>query len=149
EMLTRVVNEHHVRTVIDLGADPVGSEHDTAVAGTLAGLGVKRIRMDLSGDGTGNPNCYVRALREMADPANHPLLIQCGAGAQRTGVACALYENIIRSVPLDAALDHAEQHRFSRTKDKPAMDYLAKWKDAIERAYRDGTEIEGFESMAK
>jgi tyrosine-protein phosphatase SIW14 len=142
EMMRKVVRENSIKLVVDLGADPDGSERNELAEQTAEGLGVRRVRFNLLGDGTGDPNEYVQALRLMTDPANQPVLVQCGAGAQRTSVACALYEHITKDVVIEAALKKAEAHRFDPKKDQPAIEYLREWSDKIERAYREGGTIE-------
>lgn len=143
EMIRRVVREHSIRTIIDLGADRAGTPPDLAAAKAAEELGVRRVRFNaLRGDGTGDPNDYAAALRLMLDPANRPVLVQCGAGAQRTSVACALYEHLAHGVPIADALKKAERHRFDPAEDKPAIDYVAKWGGAIEQAARDGGTID-------
>lgn len=39
---------------------------------------------------TGKPEVFVRAVRALADPANHPALFHCAAGKDRTGVVAAV-----------------------------------------------------------
>lgn len=142
EMMRKVVRENSIKLIVDLGADPDGSERNELAERTADDLGVRRVRFNLLGDGTGDPNEYVQALRLMADPANQPVLVQCGAGAQRTSVACALYEHITKDVAIEAALKKAEAHRFDPKKDQPAIEYLREWGEKIERAYREGGEVE-------
>jgi hypothetical protein len=44
-------------------------------------------------------------LLNVLDKAPYPVLIHCSAGADRTGLACTLYENVYQHVPLDKAED--------------------------------------------
>lgn len=139
--LERVVREHHVKTVIDLGADPEGSDPDTAVKLSAQALGLKRLTLRLEGDGTGDPNMYVEALRVLADPSNEPTLVHCGAGAQRTGAAVALYRHIVQGAPLDKAYAEAREYGHDPKKDVAMRRYLDQWADEIERAFREGGSI--------
>lgn len=139
--LERVVREHHVKTVIDLGADPEGSAPDTAVKRSAEALGVRRLTLRLEGDGTGDPNMYVEALRALADPSNEPTLVHCGAGAQRTGAAVALYRHIVQGAPLDKAYAEAREYGHDPKKDVAMRRYLDQWADEIERAFREGGSI--------
>lgn len=139
--LGRVVREHHVKTVIDLGADPEGSPRDLAVRDAAAALGVRRLTLRLEGDGTGDPNMYVQALRALADPSNEPTLVHCGAGAQRTGAAVALYRHIVQGEPMDKAYAEACDYGHDPKKDVALRRYLDQWADEIERAFREGGTI--------
>lgn len=53
--------------------------------------GVKRYFHYLPGDGVGTDDPYLRFLQVAAEPQNHPILVHCSAGVQRTGGAVALY----------------------------------------------------------
>lgn len=53
--------------------------------------GVRRYFQYLPGDGVGTDDPYLRFLQIAQDPANHPILVHCSAGVQRTGGAVALY----------------------------------------------------------
>jgi len=53
--------------------------------------GIECVEFLLPSDGTGDPEKYVRALQLMTDPQRQPVLVHCGAGAQRTSTAVILY----------------------------------------------------------
>lgn len=148
EMIRRVVGEHKIKTIIDLGADAPGSARDNAAAAAARELGVDRVRFNLLGDGSGNPNYYVEALRIMSDPARQPVLVQCGAGAQRTGAACILYRHAVQGKSIDEAYVEASKYRHDPGKDWRMLAYLAEWNDEIEEAWREGRAIEGVEPVA-
>lgn len=67
-------------------------------------MGVKRYFSYLPGDGVGPEDPYLRFLQIAADPANHPILVHCSAGVQRTGGAVALYRTAIQGWDFDAAI---------------------------------------------
>ena len=121
----RVVTRHEIRTIIDLGAAASPSRADRLAQRTAENLGVTRYRLELSGDGTGNPNCYLYALRLAMDEKNQPVLIHCGAGTERTGVAVALYRMLIEgwtreeamAEAVEAGHDPDRNSRFSTTLD--------------------------------
>ncbi len=72
EAFRRVVEEHQIKTIIDLGSgkdDPAVEKLNASVA---TSLGVKRCVGALEGDGTGNPNWYVWALRLAREDSQAP-----------------------------------------------------------------------------
>lgn len=67
-------------------------------------LGVKRYFHYMPGNGAGPDEPYLRFLEVMQDPANHPVLVHCSAGVQRTGGAVCLFRVIEQGWTLDRAL---------------------------------------------
>ncbi len=141
--LERLVAEKGIRTVIDFGSDPEGTDHDTREVEACAALGLERFTFRLEGDGTGDPNMYVDALRLMTDPAHQPILIHCGAGAQRTGAAAILYRHIVEGKPIIDVYPEAWKHRHEPGDDWRMLAYLADWSDEIAEAFRTGGRIVG------
>jgi hypothetical protein len=140
----KVVEERHVRTIVDLGAFEPGSARERVAAETAAALGVERHVYRLEGDGTGNPNAYVQAMRIITDPAKQPVLVHCASGAQRTGGCVILYRNLIEGVAFDKAYAEALGYRHDPGRNPRLKPYLQKWIEPINRAYREGGLIDGF-----
>jgi protein-tyrosine phosphatase len=78
---------------------------------------------------------FVRALRVVADPANHPVVIQCAAGKDRTGMLAALVLGLLGvdddAIARDyarsaAAIDELLERARTRAAlvDRPAHDHL-------------------------
>lgn len=143
--LRKVVDEHGVRTVIDLGANHRGTPADEALARQAEKLGIRRVTLWLEGDGTGNPNCYVETLRVMTDPAAQPVLVHCSAGAQRTGAAVMLYRTVVQGWSVDRAYEEAQGYRHDPVDDWKMLAFFAEWDDRVRAAYEVGGWIEGFE----
>ncbi len=129
--MERIVRDNNIRTVIDLGAYEEGSVPDVLERRTAEALGARRVRFSLSGDATGNPADYVNALKIMADPANHPLLVHCAAGAQRTSAAVMLYRKAFQNVPFEQSLDEARTFGHDPEDNPKLLKYLAEHGDAI------------------
>lgn len=125
EATRQIVARHGIRTIIDLGAAAAASRAERLAQRTAEALGVTRYRLELSGDGTGNPNCYLYALRLATDDKNQPVLIHCGAGTERTGIAVVLYRMLIDGWTREEAMAEAvaaghdpdRNTRFSTTLD--------------------------------
>ena len=68
-------------------------------------LGVTHHFHYLAGNGIGPDDPYLHFLEVMADPANHPVLVHCSAGVQRTGGAVALYRTRFGHWSFDQAIE--------------------------------------------
>lgn len=139
----RVVEERGIKTIIDLGAFDKEPALETVAERTAEALGVKRYLFPLEGDGRGNPNAYVAALRVLNDPANRPVLVHCSAGAQRTSACMVLYRHIVQGKNFSDVYHEAYEHRHDPGDNRVMGPYLLDWAPAIERAFRDGGWIPG------
>lgn len=147
--LKRVHTRHGVRTLIDLGGfdrDPAGAR---VQARTAEALGIRRVVLPLEGDGTGNPNAYVAALRLLADPAAHPVLVHCASGAQRTGACVILYRHILQGQAIAEAYPEAFAYGHDPGDNWKLMAYLADWAGPIARAVRERGWVEGFPPVSE
>lgn len=144
--LGRLRRRLNLRTVIDLGAYWHDSPRERSLQDAAAKLGLTRHRYrGLKGDGTGNPNAYLRALRAMADPANHPLLIHCAAGADRTGAVVILYRVATGSVTLEEAFEEARRHRHDPERNESMLAFVRAHAESITRAFNEGSSLPDFE----
>lgn len=143
----RVVDRHKVRTIIDLGGFDRDPAADRVAQLTAEALGVTRYQFLLSGDGTGNPNAYVAALRLLADEANHPVLIHCSAGSQRTSACVILYRHVIQDRAFERVYHEAFEHGHNADDNRAMGPYLLDWAPSIERAFREGGWIPGNETF--
>ncbi len=148
-----VVEREHIKTVIDLGSywdgarlvDEAGNRRNQRVA---EALGVTRYEMPLVGDGTGNANWYIHAVRVMSDPARQPVLVHCGAGSERTSVASILYEQLKNGTPDNAeAVERARAFRHNPKKNPHVREVLDQWGAQILRCVRDGGQLSGFDAI--
>lgn len=146
--MRKVVEDHGIRTIVDLGACEPGSREDQRAADVADALRVERYRFHLYGDSTGNPNNYVQALAIMTDPAKQPVLVHCGAGSERTGCAVVLYraaeqrKSVPESYPETFEFKHRdEQNPWLRKT-------LEAWGIKILRAHATGVQIPSAEPLA-
>jgi len=136
----RVVRERGIKTIIDLGAydkDPIG---EMLAFRTAKALSVDRRVFRLEGDGRGNPQAYVEALRIMTDPASQPVLVHCSAGAQRTSACVLLYREIVQGWTRDRAMPEAFAHDHNPRKNPYLTPYLDDHEREIAEALRAGPE---------
>lgn len=137
--LKSVVDRYGIKTVVDLGAHEPGSPEEILAQRTADALGVRRIRLDLEGDATGDPENYATTLRILDDPANLPVLVHCSAGSQRTGCAIAMYRQIEQDWTFDEA--YTESFQFDHDPDDPntyVRQMLEEWTWPVEVAVRTG-----------
>jgi protein-tyrosine phosphatase len=154
EHVAHLVEERGVRTLVDLrGVDEVGAFPNRPLAdagvivhhiplidparrrdaglrwSTMALLDLYQFLLRDAGDR------FVSALRVVADPANHPVVIQCAAGKDRTGMLAALVlgllgvddDTIARDYARSAAaIDELVERARTRAAlaDRPANDHL-------------------------
>ncbi|MFN0010421.1 MAG: fused DSP-PTPase phosphatase/NAD kinase-like protein [Phycisphaerales bacterium] len=139
-MMKRLVEEHKIKTIVDLGAFGDGSVEEKQAQATAAALGVRRVRYVLAGDGTGDPNAYVAALRVMVDAASQPVLVHCAAGAQRTSGCVMLYRLATAGEPFEKTYAEAQEYKHRPSRNPNLLPYLQQWGDKIVDALAAGTE---------
>jgi tyrosine-protein phosphatase SIW14 len=143
---TRTLHERYgIRTIIDLGAYEPGTPEERVAMQTAKALGITRYRFDLEGDGSGNPNHYVAALRLMADSANHPVLVHCAAGSYRTSGCVILYRHHMQGKSVESVFPEAFGHEYDANKSWKLMAYLVDWSDKIGGALKSGGWVEGWD----
>lgn len=145
-MLRKVIAENNIKTILDLGAYQLGSDDDIKEQAICDELGVTRVRFELAGDGSGNPNYYVQALRMMKDENTYPLLVHCAAGAQRASGAVLLFRHIVQGVAIAEA--YPESFKFKHKPDEwQLLAYIAEYKHEIAQSLKTGEQIPGFDPI--
>lgn len=141
-MLKKVRDRHGLRTIIDLGAFPAGSDDELQMQRTAAELGLTRYVMrGVFGNATGNPNVYLRAVRLLASAETHPVLIHCAAGAERTGAAVILFRHLVQGKPIDEVYAEALRFRHDPAKNGEMRGYVEQHAPAIRGAFERGGDI--------
>lgn len=144
--LTKVVREHEIRTVVDLGAwvgdEPGRVRAREREARTAAALGVDLHVFELIGDATGDPQQYVDALRIVMDPASRPVLVHCGAGTERTGCLVAMYRMHAEGATLDEAYAEADRAGHDGDRNPHLRQVLETWSGPVLEALRTGGDLE-------
>lgn len=143
----RVHERYGIKTIVDLGGfdkDPAG---DRIAQRTAEALGIERYVFLLEGDGTGNPNAYVAALNVINDPSKQPVLVHCSAGAQRTSGCIMLYKDTLLGQDFTQTYPEAREYRHDPRRNPHLLPFLEKHEQAIEDAFKSGTQIEGFPKL--
>lgn len=91
DQLEQAIDRYHIKTVFSFTFSG-----DRDYAKVCKRKGVKRYFAYLPGDGVGPDDPYLRFIEIASDPANHPMLVHCSAGVQRTGGAVALYRSVVQ-----------------------------------------------------
>lgn len=143
--LTKVVREHNIRTVVDLGAwvedTPENRRANQREQDTTEALGAERHVFQLIGDASGDPNQYTEALRIILDPVNQPVLVHCGAGTERTGCLVAMYRMHHDGLSLEEAYAEAERAGHSGDRNPHLREVLERWSEPVLESLRTGTPI--------
>lgn len=144
--MRKVVEEHGIKTILDLGAFIEGSPKDLEQQRVADELGVVRFRMpNLIGDGTGNPNEFAHAVRMINDPRAWPVLVHCGAGAQRTGATVVLHRCLIEGMTVEEAYPEAFNFGHTPRTDWEMLAFVGSHDEEIARSLATGEPIPGYE----
>ncbi len=139
--LQDIVSRYGIKTIVDLGAFAPGSPEDERAARTARALGVDREVFILWGDGTGDPNRYVHALKLITDPARQPVLVHCATGAQRTSVCAIFYRTIVEGKSVDATYGEARDFKHSPRGNPKLKPYVDTWAEAVKKSFQTGQVI--------
>jgi len=139
--LVKVVREHEIRTIIDFGGwDHHPDVHDRNWR-TAEALGVRRVVLPLFGDAKGDPNRYAEALRIIGDPTNHPVLVHCAAGSERTGCLVGLYRIANDGYDIDRVMAESQTFRHDPSDNPDLRKTLERYSEAILESVRTGETI--------
>ncbi len=94
DKLAALIDEHHIKTVLNLrGSNPGAGWYD-AEAEAVHDAGARYVSIDLSDSQEPDP-ATLTALVDALKTAPKPLLLHCSAGADRSGLASAIYELLV------------------------------------------------------
>jgi protein tyrosine/serine phosphatase len=106
----QVLADTHFKTIIDLENDDQAIANERSWA-TAAGLTF--ISTPMSGTATPDATQVSDILARIANPANHPVLVHCQLGQDRTGVIIALYRVLYEGWQPKDAHDEMLAHHFN------------------------------------
>ena len=121
----RVLAESGCRTVVSLRpVRDADSNPDTWEEEVCAAAGVRHVRANPRGVGDDGLDRMVEGfLAVMDDPANHPVLVHCLAGRDRTGTACAVYRMEFDRWTAERAVAEMGEFGFDGDKDEAARGF--------------------------
>ncbi|MBN1345498.1 MAG: tyrosine-protein phosphatase [Phycisphaerae bacterium] len=126
--LARLRDTYGVRTIVNLRR---ADEQDGSKGPSLAEerleaeqLGLRFIHLPMHGDATVDPNIVDRWLDVARDEANHPILVHCKAGIDRTGLLAAAYRIRVQGWTAQTALDEAVREGIDPLNDQNLVRYI-------------------------
>jgi tyrosine-protein phosphatase SIW14 len=123
----RALTEYRIKTAITLrpARDPqANATADTWEEDVCRERGVRFVRLAPREEGEAGLEEMARGfLAVLDDPANHPVLMHCVAGRDRTGTMCAIYRMEYDGWPPARAAAEMTEHEFDPDKDDAAKAY--------------------------
>lgn len=111
ETIKQTIAEHHIRTVVNLrGGAPGDPIHDREVE-EVAEVGAVVVDIPLSARSLPPPEQLSKLVR-LFQTDTGPFLIHCRGGADRSGLASAIYRIVAEGVDVDTAEDEQLTWRF-------------------------------------
>ena len=98
---------HRIDVIVSMNTEP-GDPDDAAEKAAARSMGIARVEYNLRGDGTGDPQMYVKGLTRLVEArrAGETVLVHCAAGSERTSGVIGLYRVLFEGwQPRDAAAE--------------------------------------------
>jgi protein tyrosine/serine phosphatase len=120
--ICKTISQYKIRTVVNLTGVKKESWYLEEIKAAHE-FGVKHVDIKLSSDKLPPPQ-EISGLLQALQNGPYPILIHCRAGSDRSGLACAIYRNIIENVALDVAVREQLTWRYGHISIGPthAMD---------------------------
>ena len=102
-------------------------------------MGIEMTELDLVGDGTGDLDHYVTAVKTMHERTSdgQQVLVHCAAGAYRTGVAVAYYRLLVQGADPATIPDELRAYGWRDKSDDRLMPYLDEHMEEMARRLQD------------
>ncbi|HEX4765626.1 MAG TPA: tyrosine-protein phosphatase [Lichenihabitans sp.] len=98
DKLVALIDEHHIKTVLNLRGNDPGEGWYDAEAKAVHDAGARYVSIGLSDSHEPDPATLAK-LVDALKTAPKPLLLHCAAGADRAGLASAIYEFLVMHRP--------------------------------------------------
>lgn len=131
-LIRGVLGRHGIGEILNLSPYQAHKRAHVAERRAAEALGVRFRHFALSGDGTGPVDAYLEVLERMdaARQGEPPVLVHCGAGAYRTGVAVAWFRVLLEGRTCDAALREMRDFGWDPSR-RTAIRYLDEHLDQV------------------
>jgi hypothetical protein len=125
-MLEPTLAANGIDVIIDLNgveADDLDQQYEIAA---IERLGLEGHRFQLAGDGRGNIEQYVRAIKIIEDcrSRGRRVLIHCSAGTQRTGGVIAAYRLLVQQASMASVMHELRRYGWRPGNDAVLLTYL-------------------------
>jgi protein tyrosine/serine phosphatase len=125
-----ILDEYKIETVIDLNGLEQGKwkPHQEAEMAEAKSRQIEHVRYPLRGNGTGLVANYIEAITKIRTCVleNHPVLVHCAAGAQRTGGVIACYRLLIEGCKPEEVREEIDYYEPRAWKSKDMVVYVNK-----------------------
>ncbi len=125
-LIKKILQKHDIDVIVDLTHEKPGDPDQMAELEAAAELGVEKCRFPLSGNGTGDVNQYIQALKKLieSEKAGKKVLVHCAAGSQRAGGTIALYRLLHLGQVPSVILKEMIKYDWDPQDDGDLIDYL-------------------------
>ena len=125
-LVAEILQDHGVDLILCLRPHEPDQPDHLAEREAAEALGIEMLEFDLSGDGTGNLEHFVTAVKTMDDVRQRgdQVLVHCAAGAYRTGVAVSFYRLLIEGADPATIRPELLSYGWREKSDDKLIDYL-------------------------
>lgn len=124
-LLGHVIGDLGVRTVVNLRGENVGDAWYDTEAATVERLGATLVNVRMSANRAPSVETLL-TLHQTLLSVEHPILIHCKGGADRSGAAAAIWRMAVAGHSREAALSELDCRYGHFEQSTPAMDWLAR-----------------------
>lgn len=126
DLVEETLAEHGVDVIVCLR--PHESDHPDHVSERAAAdkLGIELVQLELVGDGTGDLEHYVTAVKKIkqVSDSGQQVLVHCAAGAYRTGVAVTFYRLLVEGADPSTIKEELLAYGWREKSDDKLLGYL-------------------------
>jgi Dual specificity phosphatase, catalytic domain len=125
----RVLQEYGIGVIVAMNGKDVNDPKDRAEEEAAAELGIEILRFPMGGDGLEADRTMARHVQAVAAickarQEGKRVLVQCSAGANRTGGVVATYELLVKRLSPWAVLTHMRRYKYSLRANPTLLAYL-------------------------